>query len=273
MLSNSAEKTKRLQRTNPEEEPEPRYYNWLIWMLRIVWIGIGFWLALKFGSRDFRHIILAAIGLGLLSLVILSQRWHTRAFHRRLTPAFIPPFPFQIPPIRKTVFWVDAPRKVKMGRVATVKVEMYMYTILPYLDFSDTVLKHVLGSTSHPSFSITVETPSFEFAPSTPLTLTSDERFPLVWRWILEPKSLGPKKILLRLDTEILRALGPDFTGTNCIEIDIEVVSELGLSIQTEYWLKRLGVLLGVVFTLPFLKPAFEELGKYILATFKTWFH
>lgn len=216
-----------------------------------------------------KHRFLAFVGTILILGSLSWGYWFSpdqQTVFRKLRPTFVPPPGADtIPPVEKAVLKITAPKKLKIGTSAVISVEFYQYTILPYFDFSDTILKYLIGERKHPPYQISLETPSFEFAPQGKIATASIDQSPLRWKWVIEPKMLGKKKILIYLDENLFNKVSreqPKFE--NPFVISIEVVSETSLSSQTMYWLQRLSVFIGFVLGLPFLIPLFKKIRDKI---------
>jgi hypothetical protein len=238
------------------------------WIARLPLVAMAGSVIILFGSREPIQVVLGILGLTLIGGVYFVRLtlFRTQTF-REIQPTFIPPpMAMMIPPVRKTVLTIQSPSKVKTGESFAIVVEMYTYVSLPYLDVSDLVLKQVLTRSPHPAYSITLETPSFRYAPEGASVKSAQERFPLVWKWMLESDALGTKFVQLNISDEILEALGSNAGFQNPIEIAIDVVSTMGLSRRATYWLQRVGLVMGALLTLPFLTPVFKKLGEALAA-------
>src|ERR1051325_8815894 len=246
-----------------------RFDRWIALWLPAFFLAV---VLVEFGSRRPLDVLLAIAGG---SLFIGIWFWHinrrSKVVLEELVPAFIPPpGMMMIPPVIKTVLKVSAPAKVKLGETCTVTAEIYSYELYPYLDVSDALFKHLFRNRPHVQFSLTLETPSFEYAPQGAVMKSEQDRFPLVWKWILEPKSLGAKLVHVHLGPETQQALNAFAPLQNPVELSIYVVSQFGLSKRATLWLQIVGAVIGVILTLQFLAPLFKKIGESLT---KVLFH
>ncbi len=186
-----------------------------------------------------------------------------------IRPAFRPPpGAATIPPEIKSVLRIKVPKKVKKGNTAEIKLEIFEYTWLPYLDVSETIIKNIYTRRTPSDFQLRLESPSFEVSPNDEIIIKENSKFPVKCKWLIEAKTLGEKKFMLHIDENLIDFLGKQDEINNPIIFPI-VVSELGLNAKTVLKIKAIAVVLGFIFSIPVLSPLFKLLGEKLIEIFK----